>query len=58
MAKSDREIVDELDARDRLVARSYERKTCPKCNGFGQFGSIQCWQCEGKGYYWEAPITR
>lgn len=58
MPKSDKELADELDARDRLEARGYQRVTCPKCKGFCQFGSIQCWKCEGKGYCWEAPITK
>lgn len=56
--KSDKELADELDARDRLEARGYKRETCPKCKGFGQFGSIQCWQCEGKGYCWQAPLMK
>lgn len=58
MSKTDKELADELDARDRLEARGYKRVTCTKCNGFGQFGSIQCWQCEGRGCNWEAPITK
>lgn len=58
MPKTDKELADELDAKDRLIARGYKRQTCAKCNGFGQFGSIQCWRCEGKGYTWEAPLMK
>lgn len=58
MAQSDKELADELDAQDRLIARGYKRETCPKCNGYGALGSVQCWQCEGRGYYWQAPITK
>lgn len=58
MMKTDKEIADELDAKDRLIARGYKQLKCEKCNGFGQFGSVVCWKCEGRGYYWQAPITK
>lgn len=59
MPKSDKELADELDARDRLIARGYERVKCPKCDGLGlRFGDVQCWQCEGKGYYWMPPLMK
>lgn len=58
MPKSDKELADELDARDRLTNRGYKQATCPKCNGYGACGSVQCWKCEGKGYYWEPPLMK
>lgn len=57
--KTDKELSDELDARDRLYARGYRQVTCDRCNGRKQIGpDICCWQCEGKGYVWEAPLTK
>jgi DnaJ-class molecular chaperone len=59
MPKSDKELADELDARDRLRARGYEQVKCPACQGLGMEGfDIACFRCEGKGYYWQAPITK
>ena len=59
MPKSDKELADELDARDRLRARGYERVPCEKCNSLGLEGfDIVCSRCEGKGYFWQAPITK
>ncbi len=59
MLKTDRELADELDARDRLEARGYKRKLCDKCGGTGQsYPDIVCNKCEGKGCRWEAPITK
>ena len=55
---SDKELADKLDAQDRLIARGYTKVTCEKCKGLGQFGSIECWRCEGRGYIWQAPITK
>jgi DnaJ-class molecular chaperone len=54
----DIELADRLDAEDRLRNRGYEKRTCERCNGFGQFGSIQCPRCEGKGYWWMPPVTK
>lgn len=59
----DKELADQLDAEDRLRNRGYEKVTCPRCGGgYGGVGQIQpdiiCWKCEGKGYLWEAPITK
>jgi DnaJ-class molecular chaperone len=54
----DIELADRLDAEDRLRNRGYEKQTCERCNGFGQFGSIQCPRCEGKGYWWMPPVTK
>lgn len=56
--KTDKELADELDAQERLETRGYVRETCPKCNGYQQFGSVMCWQCEGKGYIWRAPLMK
>lgn len=57
--KSDKELADELDAQDRLTARGYKRVPCEPCRGTGQRGpDINCWHCEGKGYIWQAPITK
>jgi DnaJ-class molecular chaperone len=59
MPKSDKELADELDAQDRLLARGYERETCEKCGGRGLEGfDVACSRCEGRGYYWRAPITK
>jgi DnaJ-class molecular chaperone len=54
--KSDKELADQLDAEDRLRGRGYEKQICPKCNGYGQFGSVVCWQCEGKGHIWKHQL--
>lgn len=35
MAESDKELADELDAADRLIARGYKRVQCSSCQGFG-----------------------
>jgi len=56
--KSDRELADELDAQDRLKARGYEKVTCENCRGEGHQISVECFKCEGRGYYWQAPITK
>lgn len=59
MAETDKELSDRLDAQDRLRARGYQQKRCERCRGGGMEGfDINCSRCEGKGYYWEAPITK
>jgi hypothetical protein len=59
MAKSDKELADELDAKDRLRNRGYEQVTCEKCGGLGMEGfDIACSCCEGKGYHWRAPLMK
>lgn len=35
--KTDKEIADELDARDRLIARGWKYKKCLPCGGTGQY---------------------
>lgn len=40
--KTDKELADELDAKDRLRRRGYTQKPCLSCNG--------------KGYQWVSPI--
>lgn len=59
MAESDKELADRLDAWERLEARGYKREACENCGGIGQsHPDIVCNRCEGKGYYWQAPITK
>lgn len=60
MPKTDKELADELDARDRLRNRGYEQVKCGMCNGFGWQGhpEVNCPACEGRGYRWQAPITK
>lgn len=66
----EKELADKLDAQERLERRGYKRKRCPHCMGQGFVGKDQydqdrstplmrlCHSCGGKGFTWEAPITR
>lgn len=60
--KTDKELADELDARDRLIARGYKLVKCDVCAGYGHLGSNMftpiCPTCNGRGQRWEAPITK
>lgn len=60
MSKPDKELADELDAQDRLIARGYIKMQCDKCDGFGYVlpAFTECSSCEGRGYFWQAPITK
>jgi DnaJ-class molecular chaperone len=59
MRVTDKELADQLDAQDRLIARGYTRKTCDSCRGVGQLPGIgECYSCEGRGFHWYAPITK
>jgi DnaJ-class molecular chaperone len=64
MLRSDKELADALDARDRLINRGYVQKACDKCKGLGRiqlfnkdndFSYTECFRCEGKGFWWKAP---
>lgn len=50
--KTDKELADELDARDRLRKRGYKWERCPTCNGLKE----NCFTCKGRGGIWEAPL--
>jgi len=60
---SDKELADQLDARDRLFARGYRQVPCQKCGerGFTEHStggvpwSYPCVYCHGHGYNWVAP---
>lgn len=59
--KSDKEIADDLDAKDRLIARGYERVPCEKCHGLGyslDFSGRECLACQGVGFHWQAPMMK
>lgn len=55
--KTDKELADEVDARERLKARGYEQKRCPVCSKDYRLRDF-CSRCGGKGYVWEAPLMR
>lgn len=59
MAKSDKELADELDARERLENRGYKKVACEKCGGIGwSTPNDPCLRCGGKGYHWQAPLMK
>lgn len=60
MPDSDKELADKLDAQDRLIARGYVRVTCKACDGLGisRRDGLPCYQCDGRGFYWRAPISK
>lgn len=59
--KTDKELADELDARDRLFARGYKQEQCPDCKGEGwiqperRHNVDPCYSCGGRGWCWVAP---
>ncbi len=60
---TDKELADQLDAEDRLLKRGYRKISCIYCNGRGGGQTkhdpySRCFECEGKGYRWSAPITK
>lgn len=64
--KTSKELADELDAQDRLIARGYTKVPCPTCKGRGildykgGWGAMCeiCHNCNGGGRIWKAPITK
>lgn len=63
--KSDKELADEIEARERLVARGYTKIACKYCGGFGKVPNpshkglfFECVSCDGRGYTWQAQFTR
>jgi DnaJ-class molecular chaperone len=60
---SDVELANQLDAEDRLRNRGYTKTECPSCRGAG-WGrnpwnrNIPCSMCDGRGYFWQAPLTK
>lgn len=60
MNKTEKELADELDAKDRLTARGYVRETCKSCGGIGTNPrtDMPCFSCDGRGFHWRAPITK
>lgn len=64
--KTDKELADELDAQDRLIARGLAKKACPMCDGTGVLVMtelsvpyhITCTRCDGKGHSWEGRPTK
>lgn len=66
--KTDKEIADTLDARERIRKHGGTWVRCPKCGGLGYttFGGKgmmglntgTCFSCDGKGGKWEFPLTR
>lgn len=55
MDKNDKELADELDARDRLRNQGYQWVACESCKGI-RFD--YCAACSGKGGRWQAPMMR
>jgi len=60
MAESDKDRADRLDAQDRLIARGYKREECRACKGIGTHPPTDrpCLSCDGRGFHWQAPITK
>lgn len=62
--KTSKEIADELDAQERLLARGYIKEPCQICKGTGKLNAvnlgyvIECRECEGRGFAWKGPITK
>lgn len=61
---NDKELADQLDAQGRLRNRGYKRVKCDKCQGVGSVLHpiwtilVDCGACQGKGYHWQAPLTK
>lgn len=63
---NDKEYLDNLKAGEELISRGYEKIRCKQCNGLGSYfnglsGELEyceCYFCDGKGYKWQAPITK
>ncbi len=55
--KSDKEVADELDARDRLKARGAVWMTCRACEGLSEIIGY-CPSCQGNGGRWSFPLER
>lgn len=61
--KTSKELADELDAQDRLMARGYAKVKCESCEGKGYCTHAQnqwinpwiCIECGGKGWTWKSP---
>lgn len=49
---NDKELADELDARDRLRKRGLFWKACSLCHGCRE----SCPVCRGKGGFWEPAL--
>lgn len=62
MSKTDKELLDEITAREGLEKRGYRRVKCAQCRGDGSLprnsasGPYPCYACGGKGYKWEGPL--
>lgn len=66
--KTDKELADELDAKQRIRSHGGEWVICSKCHGVGRttFGgkgmmglnTATCFHCDGRGGRWEMPMMR
>lgn len=64
---TDKEFLEEIKAREELEGRGYIKEICSTCNGEGWISrqdasgylvACKCFNCYGKGYHWEGPITK
>mgnify|MGYP001598678563 CR=1 FL=1 len=56
---TDKELFEKLDLNDRLQNRGFVKIPCKKCKGLGFFELLRkCFSCDGKGYFWQSPITK
>lgn len=60
---TDIELLERIKAQEELYKMGYIKEICARCHGTGwilgpRTGDEQCWVCEGKGYFWLAPLIR
>lgn len=59
-----KELIDELESEEKLIARGYRKEKCPHCKGLGffytkiDFSMFGCSCCDGQGFLWIAPVTK
>lgn len=59
--KTDKELLEEIEVLEKLESKGYKQKQCGNCNGkgyniypnkHGQACMVNCFTCDGKGYWW------
>jgi hypothetical protein len=59
---NDKELLEQIKAKEELEHRGYKWVKCSICDGYGakitRCEYVPCSVCNGKGYHWEAPITK
>lgn len=59
-----KQFLDEVKARDELLAMGYTLEKCKHCKGKGSSDTTSgempwpCAYCDGKGWNWKGPIAK